>query len=53
MTSLYAGSIVYISVADVRDTTTNTDILALSDPEIEELIYQSQIMVDLYINRTR
>jgi hypothetical protein len=52
MVNILTGDAIYVSVDDVKDTVTNPDILALTDDEIQSLIYQSQIMIDAYLKRT-
>lgn len=48
MASLLATPI-YISAQDVRDTTTNAALAALTDAEIEALITQAQYIIENYI----
>ena len=40
---------VYITAQDVRDTTTNPLLIALTDAEIEALITKAQYVIDNYI----
>jgi len=51
MTNILDIEPVYITVQDVRDSTTNTTLAWLTDTEIKGLIYQAQIMIDTYLGQ--
>lgn len=40
---------VYVTVQDVRDTSDNSGVLALTDPEIEKYITKAQYTIDNYM----
>jgi hypothetical protein len=52
MANLLAQDPVYISLADFRDTTTNTSLkssLTVSDDALKAIIYNAQVVIDDYI----
>ena len=50
MANLLAQDPVYISLADYRDTTTNTYLKdSATDDELKSIIYKSQLIIDDYI----
>ncbi len=52
MTNIFlpdAEEIVYITVQDVKDSTSKAEIAALTDAEIQELIYKAEVDIDEYI----
>lgn len=49
MASIFLKTPVYITAEEVKDTTTKTGLLALSDDSIKILITKAQEMVDNYI----
>ena len=54
MANLLAQDPVYITLADFRDTTTNSDLanaLVVNDETLEGIIYNAQHIVDDYIQR--
>jgi len=52
MANIFQQVPVYITADDVRDSTSNTALQALTNPEIEVLITKAQGEVDGYICRT-
>jgi len=52
MTNIFQQTPVYITADDVRDSTSNTDLQALTNAEIEVLITKAQREVDTYICKT-
>jgi hypothetical protein len=52
MANIFQQTPVYITADDVRDTTSNLDLKALTNAEIEVLITQAQREVDAYVSRT-
>lgn len=49
MANIFWWTAVYISVQEVKDTTNKAWIIALTDWEIQELIYKAQYRIDNYI----
>lgn len=49
MSNLYAQTPVYLTVADVRDSTGKVGLQSVSDDGIKELIYKAQVEVDNFI----
>lgn len=53
MANIFAKDPVYISLQDVKDSTSKPSLAALvdSDPDdVKELIYKAQLAIDAYIN---
>lgn len=53
MASLYLQDPIYVTGQELKDTTTVADIKALSIDDSKILIYQSQLMIDRYLGKTR
>jgi hypothetical protein len=54
MANLLAQDPVYISLADFRDTTSNSDLadsLVVDDDTLKGIIYNAQHIIDTYIGR--
>jgi len=49
MANLFTWTAVYVSIQDVKDSTNKAWIIALTDVEIQELIYKAQYRIDNYI----
>lgn len=49
MASIFVQDPVYISVQDVKDSTSKTWLAALTDNQIKSLIYKAQLAIDSYI----
>lgn len=49
MANIFQWESVYITSQDVKDSTSKTALAALTDLEIETLIYKAQIAIDNYI----
>ena len=47
--NLFSWTAVYVTIQDVKDSTWKAWIIALTDAEIQELIYKAQYRIDNYI----
>jgi hypothetical protein len=52
MASIFLKDPIYITVQQVRDSTSKPDIVTLTNDQIKVLIYKAQREVDAYINST-
>ena len=49
MTNIFAQDPVYITIQELKDSTSKSEIGALNDEEIKELIYKAELIIDDYI----